>query len=173
MLTSLLSLVASAMLVANPPAPKSPAPAPAIPSEMFVDEKPADAKPLAEAKKNAKQGDKIVFEAKIGGRPEPFVKNRAIFLVADRTLKICGEEETECASSSEPCCGSSEARSQKLLTIQFVDKDGKPLRVGAEGVHGLESRARIVVEGTVAKVDDKGNVTVTATKVFVEKPEQK
>jgi hypothetical protein len=40
-------------------------------------------------------------------------------------------------------------------------------------VHGLESRARIVVEGTVAKVDDKGNVTVTATKVFVEKPEQK
>jgi hypothetical protein len=163
MLTSLLSLVASAMLVANPPAPKSPAPAPAIPSEIFVAEKPADAKPLAEAKKNAKQGDKVVFEAKIGGRPEPFVKNRAIF----------GEEETECASSSEPCCGSSEARSQKLLTIQFVDKDGKPLRVGAEGVHGLESRARIVVEGTVAKVDDKGNVTVTATKVFVEKPEQK
>ena len=71
MLTSLLSIVASALLVANPPAPKPPAPA--IPSEAFVAEKPEDAKPLAEVKKNAKEGDKVVFEAKIGGRPEPFV----------------------------------------------------------------------------------------------------
>ena len=57
--------------------------------------------------------------------------------------------------------------------MQFVGKDGKPLKVGAEGVRGLESRAKIVVEGTVAKVDDKGNVTVTATRIFVEKPETK
>jgi hypothetical protein len=57
--------------------------------------------------------------------------------------------------------------------VQFVGKDGKPLKVGAEGVRGLESRAKIVVEGTVAKVDDKGNVTVTATRIFVEKPETK
>ena len=38
MLASLLSIVASALLVANPPAPKPPAPA--IPSEAFVSEKP-------------------------------------------------------------------------------------------------------------------------------------
>jgi hypothetical protein len=171
MLASLLSIVASALLVANPPAQKPPAPA--IPSEAFVAEKPEDAKPLAEVKKNAKEGDKVVFEAKIGGRPEPFVKNRAIFLVADRSLKICGEEDTDCSSAAEPCCGSTETKNQKLLTVQFVGKDGKPLRVGAEGVRGLESRAKIVVEGTVAKVDDKGNVTVTATRIFVEKPEKK
>jgi hypothetical protein len=123
--------------------------------------------------KNAKEGDKVVFEAKVGGRPEPFVKNRAIFLVADRSLKICGEEDTDCSSAAEPCCGSTETKNQKLLTVQFVGKDGKPLKVGAEGVRGLESRAKIVVEGTVAKVDDKGNVTVTATRIFVEKPEKK
>jgi hypothetical protein len=168
MLAPLLSLIVSAWILAGPPAEK--ASATTLPAEAFVDEKPQDAKSVAEVKKNAKEGDKIVFEAKVGGRPEPFVKNRAIFLVADRTLKICGEEDTDCTSGSEPCCGSEQARNQKLLTVQFVDKDGKPLRVGAEGVRGLESRAKIVVAGTVAKVDDKGNVTVSVNKIYVEKP---
>ena len=50
----------TAPAVANPPAPKPPAPA--IPSEVFVAEKPEDAKPLAEVKKNAKEGDKVVVD---------------------------------------------------------------------------------------------------------------
>jgi hypothetical protein len=59
------------------------------------------------------------------------------------------------------------------MTVQFVDKDGKPLKVGAQGVEGLEPLALVVFEGTVAEVDDKGNFVVRVTKMFVEKPAKK
>jgi hypothetical protein len=44
-------------------APPTPAPAaPSIPKEVFVSEKPKDAKPVADAKKSAKKGDTVVIE---------------------------------------------------------------------------------------------------------------
>jgi hypothetical protein len=172
---ALLAAAVSATLVfAEPPKPKGPAPAPAIPSDVFVAEKPKDAKPVAEVKKNAKKGDTVVIEAKIGGRAEPFVKNRAVFMIADRKLKSCDEIPGDtCPKPWDYCCESPESKSANMMTVQFVGKDGKPLKAGAEGVGGLEPLALIVVEGTVAEVDDKGNFIVSATKVFVEKPAKK
>ena len=185
MLATILSAVLLAAPLApiaiEPPKPTTPpgAPnAPAIPKEVFVTEKPKDAKPVAEAKKTAKTGDTVVIEAKIGGRGEPFVKNRAIFIVADRKLKSCDEIPGDtCPKPWDYCCEPAESKKANMMTVQFVDKDGKPLKVGAQGEGGLEPLALIVFEGTVAEVDEKadgkGNFVVNVTKVFVEKPAKK
>jgi hypothetical protein len=185
MLATILSAVLLeaplAPIAIEPPKPTAPpaAPnAPAIPKEVFVTEKPKDAKPVAEAKKTAKKGDTVVIEAKIGGRGEPFVKNRAIFIVADRKLKSCDEIPGDtCPKPWDYCCEPAESKKANMMTVQFVDKDGKPLKVGAQGEGGLEPLALIVFEGTVAEVDEKadgkGNFVVNVTKVFVEKPAKK
>jgi hypothetical protein len=176
MLSTIVALVLLAAPAFEPPKPPTPAaaPKPAIPKEVFVAEKPASAKPVADAKKAAKKGDVIVIEAKVGGRSEPFVKNRAVFMVADRKLKSCDEIPGDtCPKPWDYCCESPESKRANMMLVQFADKDGKPLKVGAQGEGGLEPLALVVIEGTVADVDDKGNCTVTATKVFVEKPAKK
>jgi hypothetical protein len=184
----MLTLIVSAILLATPISPLSssaiepPKPtvppaapkSPAIPKDLFVTEKPLDAKPVGDAKKVAKKGDTVVIEAKIGGRGEPFVKNRAVFMVADRKLKSCDEIPGDnCPKPWDYCCEPAESKKANMMTVQIVDKDGKPLKVAAQGEGGLEPLALIVFEGTVAEVDDKGNFVVNATKVFVEKPAKK
>ena len=171
---SAVAFVAKPPAPTTPPAPKAPANGPTIPSSAFVTEKPKDAKPIAEVRKSAKKGDTVVIEAKIGGRAEPFVKNRAVFMVADRKLKSCDEIPGDnCPKPWDYCCEPPESKKVNMMTVQFADKDGKPLKVGAEGVNGLEPLALVVFEGTVAELDDKGNFVVSVTKIFVEKPAKK
>ena len=55
-----------------------------------------------------------------------------------------------------------------MMTVQIVGVDGKPIKVGAQGAGHLEPLALVVIEGTVAEVDDKGTFIVNATKIFVE-----
>ncbi len=175
MIASLLISLTSLALFFAPPPTTPPAEAPKIPDSVFVSESPKDPKSVATIKKDAKKGDTVVFSAKIGGRAEPFVKNRAIFMVADRSLKSCNEIPGDtCAKPWDYCCESPESKKLNMMTLQFVGSDGKTLKVGAQGSHGtdspaLEPLALIVVEGTVTEKDDKGNCTVNITKIFVEK----
>jgi hypothetical protein len=173
MLTTTLAatLASIALLLAPPPATPPATDAPRIPAAVFVTEKPKDAKCVSEVKKSAKKGDTVVFTATVGGRAEPFVKTRAIFMVADRCLKACNQNpEENCATPWDYCCEPPESKKANMLTVQFTGDDGKPLKVGARSAGGLEPLAQIVVEGVVAEADDKGTFIVTARKVFVEKP---
>lgn len=170
----MLSTIASIIIMLAPPAPA--ADTPKIPDAVFVVEKPKDskgqdAKGVAEARKTAKKGDTVVIAAKIGGRAEPFVKNRAMFMVADRSLKSCDQTPDDpCKTPWDYCCEPPESKKVNMMTVQFVGDDGKPLKVGARSTGGLEPLALIVFEGTVAEIDDKGTFVVNAKKVFVEKP---
>ncbi|MFZ9881838.1 MAG: hypothetical protein ACO3QC_10600 [Phycisphaerales bacterium] len=165
----ILATLAAVSILLAPQAAKEP---PAkIPETIFVAEKPADAKCVAEVKRAAKKGDTVVVQAKIGGRAEPFVKNRAVFLVADRCIRSCDEIPGDtCTKPWDYCCEPAESKKANMMTVQFVGADGKPLKVGAQGTKGLEPLALIVVEGKVAEADDKGTFIVNATKVHIEKP---
>lgn len=57
-----------------------------LPDRFFLKEKP-DARPLVEVKKTASVGDEVAFEARVGGRADPFVPNRAIVLMVDPVLE--------------------------------------------------------------------------------------
>ncbi len=168
----MLTLTASLLILFAPPPP--PAADPKIPDAVFVAEKPKDAKSVAAMKKSAKKGDTVIIEAKVGGRSEPFVKNRAVFMVADRSLKSCDTIPGDtCAKPWDYCCEPPESKKVNMMIVQFVGDDGKPLKVGAQGSHELEPLALVVFEGVVAEVDDKGNFVVNAKKMFVEKPAKK
>ncbi len=167
MLTSFL--FALSLAIAEPPV----APPPSIPAAVFVETMPKDAKSVAVVKKNAKKGEKVVMEAKIGGRGEPFLKNRAAFMVADTSLKSCNEIEGDtCPKPWDYCCETSDSKKTNMLIVQIVDAEGKLLKCDANGVHGLAPLRTIVVEGVVASVDDKGNCTINATQIWV-KPQEK
>ncbi|MDI9402855.1 MAG: hypothetical protein QM516_03180 [Limnohabitans sp.] len=166
--TTILSL---AFVLCNPQATVPPASSPKIPDNVFVDEAPANAKCVAEVKKSAKKGDTVVIQAKIGGRSEPFVKNRAVVVIADRCMKSCDQIPGDtCAKPWDYCCEPPESLKANTMTMQFVDDAGKVLKTGAQGVHDLEPLALIVVEGTIVEKDDKGTCVVRVKRVFVEKP---
>lgn len=169
MLTALCTL----FLLVNPPA-IPPAETPKIPATVFVTEAPKDAKDVAALKKTAKRGDTVVMKATVGGRSEPFVKNRAIFMVADRSLKACNQIPGDtCSKPWDYCCESPESKKANLATVQFTGTDGKPLKVGAQAAGGLEPLKLIVVEGVVSEIDDQGTFVIDAKKVFVEPAKKK
>lgn len=161
-----LLLAAPVQKADDPPKGK----APAIPETVFVAESPADAKCVAEAKKAAKKGDTVVIKAKIGGRAEPFVRNRAVVMLADRCLRSCDEiPDDPCTKPWDYCCEPPESKKANMMTMQVVGTDGKPLKTGLQGVRDLEPLALIVIEGTVAEIDANGTFVVNAAKIHVEK----
>lgn len=147
---------------AEPPA------APAIPPSIFTKTPGKDPKGVTATMRGAKKGDRVVVEAKIGGRVEPFVGNRSVFVIADLALKSCDESGDDgCRTPWDYCCVPAEDKKTGLATVEIVGDDGKPIRTGAEGVGGLEPLARIVVEGTVRAVDPKGQLVLRAERIHV------
>ena len=169
----MLAELCALLILLNPPA-TPPAETPRIPAAAFVTEAPKDAKDVAALKKTAKRGDTVVMKAVVGGRSEPFVKNRAIFMVADRSLKACNQIPGDtCTKPWDYCCESSESKKANMATVQFTGADGKPLKVGAQAAGGLEPLRLVVIEGVVSEIDDKGTFVIDAKKVFVEPAKKK
>ena len=62
--------------------------------DFLLAEEPAGAAGVLDVKSKAKDGEEIVVVGKVGGRPEPFVKGRASFMIADMSLKSAKACET-------------------------------------------------------------------------------
>ena len=175
------TLPIAALLLSGAPAGASPVPArprasvpaeppaaPTIPPSIFTKTPGKDPKGVTATMRGARKGDRVVVEAKIGGRVEPFVGNRSVFVIADLALKSCDETEDDgCRTPWDYCCVPAEAKKTGLATVEIVGDYGKPIRTGAEGVGGLEPLARIVVEGTVRAVDPKGQLVLRAERIHV------
>jgi hypothetical protein len=174
LLVSALALAPVAMTAADDPKTPPAKAAESIPTTLFVKDEPKDAKPLKEVKASAtkgevKKGDTITIEGRIAGRKEPFVKGRAMFLLADRGLPACNEKPDDaCKTPWDLCCETPESLKANTATIQIVGTDGKVLKTPAENVGGLKALAKLVVVGTVADVSKEGTFLITATSVYVE-----
>lgn len=181
------SLITAALLLAHAPtlvhaddtkpaagAEKAP---PTIPASLFTTERPKDAKNVKDIKASAqkgevRKGDTVTLSGRIAGRKEPFVKGRAMFIVADLRLPACNEKPDDaCATPWDLCCETPESLKANTATIQFVGADGKVLKVAAEGSNGLKNLAKLVIVGTVADVTKEGAMVISATKVHVEPAE--
>ena len=140
-----------------------------ISSDHFTDNRPPEVKNLLEIKQTAKKGDQVVFLARVGGKANPFIDKKAIFLAADPSLVSCelmGEED-HCIYPEDYCCEDPANLRPGLATIQFVDQSGSPINVSAEGAGGLESLKFIVVDGEVRDRNDEGLFIVDARQVWV------
>ncbi len=125
-----------------------------VPPTLFLAAAPAEARPLIEVKEGAAVGDDVVFEARIGGKVEPFTESAATFLVADPAILTCTERHGDgCPTPWDYCCEPKDNLLRNLATVQIVDADGRPLRGSIKGVSGLDPMARVIVVGTVEQAD--------------------
>jgi hypothetical protein len=124
----------------------------ALPEGLFLDKAPADAKPVSEARADAKAGDDITVSGYIGGRVEPFTAGRAIFTLADtEKAPACADE---CKTPWDACCTSGDTIAANSATVQVVDADGKLIATDLNGIHGLKPGAPVTVTGKVREANE-------------------
>ena len=150
-----------------PPAATTKAPAPKIDGTKFVlAEEPADAKTVLEVREESKDGDAVVIVGRIGGDRDPWVTDRASFLIVDPTLIPCNERKGDnCPTPWDYCCDS-DVLAKSKATIKFVDDAGKTLANDARQLFNVKELQTVVVKGQ-AKRDEAGNLTVLASGLFV------
>jgi hypothetical protein len=123
---------------------------------------------VAELKADNTETGEVILHGRIGGRAEPFVKGAAVFLLADTSMKACNELHGDaCKTPWDYCCEPRESLASKILTIQIVGPDGRPLRLGLRGMHGLEPLTRLTIAGEIADRADGGVLIVNARKIHV------
>jgi len=155
---------------ATPPSAASPGAAHSLlPDTLFVTVEPTAAREVGEVKADAAAEGAVVLRGRIGGRVEPFVKDRAIFMLADYRMPTCRDKHGDgCPTPWDYCCEPKDELLAKTATIQIVGPDGQPLKLGLQGQHGLEPMAEIVVSGRVASRDG-GTLLINAERIFVKK----
>jgi len=159
------------------PKPATRAPSPAtpqvvtetLPTDLFLAAEPPDSKSLNEIKSTAKNGDRVVVKARIAGRKDPFVAQRAVMIVADLGFPTCTEASPmdQCETPWDFCCDPGEVIASNTASVQVVGTDGRPLKTALANVGGLAPNKKIVIAGIVQKSPDDSAVTVNATGIFV------
>ena len=138
-----------------------------IPASYFASERPAGSVMLTDVKANAKVGDQVIVEARVGGRAEPFVDGIAMFIAADPRLVSCDQKGDYCTVPHDYCCENPDAMKAGTATIQMVDTDGNPFPVRAEGQGGIQPLKTVVITGVISEKDEGGTLVIDGTNMWV------
>lgn len=126
--------------------------------------------PIPVARKQHQPGDTVLVDGKIMGVLHPFVEGRAVFVLGDDdTLTSCDEmgKDDHCPTPWDACCDSKEVLREGVATIQFADHEGKVIRQGLKGVHGLRELSHVRVSGTLAPGSSSEAMIINADKIVV------
>ena len=145
--------------------PTSNAPSPAA-ANFLVNEEPAGAIGVGEARTSSKGDGVIVVVGRIGGSEKPFIDGMAAFTIVDPKVAPCAPEEG-CPTPWDYCCGQNDVK-ENIATIKLTDAAGKPLAQDARALLGVKELATVVVRGTAKRSED-GNLSVVAKQVYVRK----
>jgi hypothetical protein len=152
----------------NAPAVRKPAgPPAAVPADFVLKKSPEAAKNLADAKKEAKDGDEVVVTAVVGGSAEPFTAGQAVMQVVDPSVLTCdkmGMGKDVCPTPWDACCHQADVK-QKDATVRVLNAEGKPLNGTLEGVGGIAPGKTVIVKGKAHLQD--GKLVIDANNVFV------
>lgn len=138
-------------------------------SALIITEEPTNAIDIADLRKSAKSGDQVTFSGDILGSEKVFIENRAVMILGDpKKLTACNlNPDDECETPWDVCCDDKEIKKASIVTVQAVDKDGKPLKEGFKGLSGMKELSSLVVTGTVADGSTDANMLVNAIGIFV------
>lgn len=129
---------------------------------MLVAEIPADAKEITAAITSAKVGEKIAIRGNVAFSKDAFVDGRAMFTLVDETTrKGC------CPPSDKLPETACDIPAEGRATVQIVDANGRALRFGLNGEHGLKPGAEVFVVGTVATANGKDALVINAASMYV------
>lgn len=125
---------------------------------------PGDAISIMELRNVAKNNDEVVVVGRIGGR-QPWIEGLSAFTLVDSSLTPCNEiPEDKCPTPWDYCCEPYLLASQALVKV--VNKEGKPLDIGAQELLGVKTLQTVVVKGKV-QLDKEGNMSVLASGVYI------
>ncbi len=131
---------------------------------MLKPELPAGALEITAAMKSAKIGETITVRGNVAMSKDAFVENRAMFtLVDESTRKGC------CPPSEKLPDTACDIPAEGRATIQIVGANGKPLRAGLNGEHGLKPGAEVFVTGKVESANGTDALVLTAVSMHVPK----
>lgn len=152
-------------------APTTPSPAEAtasLPANLRLAAAPADAKGVAETKTAAKDGQRVTIRGIVAGRAEPIAANRAILTLLDSSIKTCDANPSDsCKTPWDACCEPADVLAKNSVTVQVVDKDGRPLKTALTALDGVKPLAKLTVTGVATQSSD-GVTIVNADGIFVQ-----
>ena len=134
-------------------------------SQYVTSTEPAGAMPVGEARQSTKDGEAVTLVGRIGGSGDPFVEGLAAFTIVDPKVPHCGKDEG-CPTPWDYCCTQDQVK-DNIATVKIVDEAGKPVAGDARTLLGVKELSIVVVQGT-SRRDDKGNLTIAASSVFVQ-----
>ncbi len=140
----------------------------ALPEGLLLEAEPADATDIVAGLAAAKDGDKVTFRGRVGGRKEPFAARRASVALVDLVLPYCGQNSPEdhCKEPWDYCCEPQDRLSKHMVSVQVDGADGKILHMGLKGAGGIKELSELVVQG-VLQADASGARIVHATGIYV------
>ncbi|MCP5536180.1 MAG: hypothetical protein H7A51_08075 [Akkermansiaceae bacterium] len=136
---------------------------------IIVKEAPAHAQSITDVRKSIEVGKKVTLSGKIMGRKDPFVEGRALLMLGDPAIiTSCDLRPSDsCQTPWDVCCDDNEDIKAATATIQVVDQDGKLIKQGFKGVHGIKELSQLVITGTIAEGSNADNLLINATAVYV------
>lgn len=137
-------------------------------ANLILSEKPEGSIPVAEARKTASPGERIVVVGQIGTTMVPFGKNFATLVLGDESILFCDEmADDHCTTPWDACCEDPDKIASSRATVQVV-RDGQVVRESLDGVGGMDRLDRIIVVGTVDASTTADNLLINATGIYPE-----
>lgn len=133
------------------------------PNYLAQDE-PKDALPVGKARETAEDGQQVSIVGVIGGSSEPFIEELAAFTIVDPKVPHCAADEG-CPTPWDYCCTQDQVK-ENVATVKVVDESGSPIAESARKLLGVKELNTVVVTG-VAQRDERGNLSIAASQVFV------
>lgn len=129
---------------------------------LMNSELPGGALEITAAMKSAKAGETITVRGNVAMSKDAFVENRALFtLVDESTRKGC------CPPSDKLPDTACDIPAEGRATVQIVDANGRPLRGGLSGQHGLKPGAEVFVTGRVETANGTDVLVLTVESMHV------
>ncbi|MGA1193186.1 MAG: hypothetical protein ACO3ZG_02260 [Kiritimatiellia bacterium] len=126
------------------------------------------AEAITTLKTKAKPGEAVILVGKVMGMMEPFVPNRAAFVVGDEEVLVSCDllgDDGHCPTPWDLCCDDPEAIRAGTATIQVVDETGAVLKREIRGVNGLKELSRMRVQGVVAPQSSDEVLIINAERI--------
>jgi hypothetical protein len=140
--------------------------------KYLLTSEPANPLGVLDARKQTKDGDDVAVVGRIGGRKDPWGSGQASFSIVDAAFPSCNEKEGDtCDTPWDFCCADPKELLAGMATIKVVDDKGDTVQTPARELLGVKQLQTVVAHGK-AKRDDKGNLTVLATGLYV-RPDKK
>lgn len=127
-----------------------------------------EAETITALRTRAKPGEQVTLVGKVMGMMEPFVPNRAAFVVGDEEVLVSCDlmgDEDHCETPWDLCCEDPKAIRASTATIQVVDENGGVIKQEIRGVNGLKELSRMRVRGVVAPQSSDEVLIVNAERI--------